>query len=545
MIQQSFQQAVKRRIHGINGYFGPTWGGINLELESNQSRFNSRWGIYADKVNEDWKIRIRPYFNYNTVDIQPSESAETVTSRNHRHGVDSYAIKSLTEHWSTGVFGTYFIATGYNIRHEIFISPGIEYSLFPYSEATRKAITFTYQVGYGYYDYYDETIFSKMNETLFNQQLKGMVNVQQPWGSVKAGMVGSNYLHDFSLHSIEFYGQASVRLFEGFALSVQADYEVIRALLTRFFLSPFSQPEFHSFTFSNDDFKLNPIYNFASQIFEDLKSFHEQSESIAKLLYELSTHPNIKSGDLFVACISGLTLADEVVDAVGIFKSENRHAFLHMEHSENSFSLQPYEGIHVDKLDKGALIFNTYREDGYRVCIVDKSNKSGEAHYWKDSFLQLKSIKDDYHQTKDIMNITKEFVSKHLTEEFEVSKADQIDILNRSVQYFKSRENFDKSEFEEEIFHEADVIESFRNFDSDYREANDVTIADNFDISTQAVKKQARIFKSVLKLDKNFHIYIHGNRNLIEKGEDDNLLVFLFVIVLVAHVEMILEKLSE
>jgi hypothetical protein len=43
-------------------------------------------------------------------------------------------------------------------------------------------------------------------------------------------------------------------------------------------------------------------------------------------------------------------------------------------------------------------------------------------------------------------------------------------------------------------------------------------VADSFEISTQAVKKQARIFKSVLKLDKNFHIYIHGNRDMIEQG---------------------------
>jgi hypothetical protein len=35
-----------------------------------------------------------------------------------------------------------------------------------------------------------------------------------------------------------------------------------------------------------------------------------------------------------------------------------------------------------------------------------------------------------------------------------------------------------------------------------------------------AVKKQQRIYKSVLKLDKNFHIYIHGNTDLIEKGVD-------------------------
>jgi hypothetical protein len=43
-------------------------------------------------------------------------------------------------------------------------------------------------------------------------------------------------------------------------------------------------------------------------------------------------------------------------------------------------------------------------------------------------------------------------------------------------------------------------------------------LKDNFKISQQAVKKQARVFKSVLKLDRNFHIYIHGDRELIQQG---------------------------
>jgi len=34
------------------------------------------------------------------------------------------------------------------------------------------------------------------------------------------------------------------------------------------------------------------------------------------------------------------------------------------------------------------------------------------------------------------------------------------------------------------------------------------------------VKQQIRVFKSVLKLDKNFHIYIHGNREWIKRGTD-------------------------
>ncbi len=207
-------------------------GGINLEMESNQRSFNSRWGIFADRITEDWKLRIRPYFNYNTVFIQPSEDDEAVRSRQHRHGLDSYAIMSLNEHWSAGLYGTYFTASGRNIRHEFHLSPGIEYSLFPYREATRKSITLTYQIGYGYYDYYEETIFSKTEENLFNQLLKAAVNVQQPWGSIESGLIGSNYLHDFTRQRVEFYIQTSARLFEGFELAFQADYNVIRDQLS-------------------------------------------------------------------------------------------------------------------------------------------------------------------------------------------------------------------------------------------------------------------------------------------------------------------------
>ena len=48
----------------------------------------------------------------------------------------------------------------------------------------------------------------------------------------------------------------------------------------------------------------------------------------------------------------------------------------------------------------------------------------------------------------------------------------------------------------------------------------DYEIASNFGISADAVKKQSRLYKSVVKLDKNFHIYIHGRTDLIEKGMD-------------------------
>ena len=297
----------------------------------------------------------------------------------------------------------------------------------------------------------------------------------------------------------------------------------LRELLIKYFLNSFKDTEeLYSFTFSNGDYTLNPLYQYASSIFSNSTSFKEKSESIAQLLYEIALHPQIKSGDLFVATFKNINIDGKNVNALGIFKSENRQEFLKLNKDSKEFSLNYDDGINIEKLDKGCLIFNMEAENGYKICIIDKSNKSGEARYWVDSFLNVTPINTDYHQTNQFLGIAKQFVTNQLGEEFELSKADKIDLLNRSVNYFKKHDAFDKNEFEEEVFVEMNVIESFRKFDQNYREDNDVELSDSFNISGQAVKKQARVFKSVLKLDKNFHIYIHGDRGLIEQGVESN-----------------------
>jgi len=64
-------------------------------------------------------------------------------------------------------------------------------------------------------------------------------------------------------------------------------------------------------------------------------------------------------------------------------------------------------------------------------------------------------------------------------------------------------------------------VDRFQKFGERYGEERALDLDDRFTISADAVKKQARVFKSVLKLDKNFHIYIHGDRNKIERGVDE------------------------
>lgn len=59
------------------------------------------------------------------------------------------------------------------------------------------------------------------------------------------------------------------------------------------------------------------------------------------------------------------------------------------------------------------------------------------------------------------------------------------------------------------------------NFKTDYEQDMQINIAEEFPINETAVKKTQRHFKSIIKLDKNFHIYIHGDRQKLAQGEDE------------------------
>ena len=243
--------------------------------------------------------------------------------------------------------------------------------------------------------------------------------------------------------------------------------------------------------------------------------------NLAKHLYEKSTHPKIKGGEFYTVYFKDCILDGETVDAIGLFKSENKDTFLKVFPTNEGFGIESEKGININKLDKGCLIFNTEKENGYVVAVVDNTNKGAEAQYWIDDFLHVRQRKDEYYNTQNVLTMTKNFVTHELPQHFEVTKADQVDLLNKSVKFFKENENFDMLEFSNEVMANPDVIATFNQFKTSFQQERDLDLAENFSISESAVKKQARVFKSVIKLDKNFHIYIHGHRELIEQGTDE------------------------
>lgn len=193
------------------------YGGGSFNKESQQSSLNAYYGLRADRVTEDWRIRNSLYFNYNKR-VFLSDGQE-ISSVLHRNGYSGSVVKSISDHWSSGVFVGINSSTYDNIALNWGISPAIEYSFLPYRDAMRKEITLVYRVGYSHRNYLESTIFEKMKEGVYSQVLEAAVRVFQPWGSLQASVLGTHFLHDFQKNRLTFDGNVSLRVVKGLSVN--------------------------------------------------------------------------------------------------------------------------------------------------------------------------------------------------------------------------------------------------------------------------------------------------------------------------------------
>ena len=295
--------------------------------------------------------------------------------------------------------------------------------------------------------------------------------------------------------------------------------EDMKEQLMDFFLKSFKSEEQFQF-YSEGILSQNPVYAAVKSIFKNPDDFIQESEKIAVQLYNCVTHPRVQSGELFMCYFVGEENNGESIDKIGIFKTENKLPFLKIKDVEDNYNVEKDYGISLSKVDKAAMIYNIHSDTGYALSVVD-NNKNGDEYYWFEDFLKVQLRTNEYFHTQETLSVYKDYIQKQLPTEFEVSKIDQAEFMNRSINFFKEKEEFDFDDFSREVLQDDDVIESFTNFKADYEQDMQMSIAENFPINTSAVKKNQRHFKSVIKLDKNFHIYIHGDRKMIETGEDE------------------------
>jgi hypothetical protein len=206
----------------INGFFAGQ--------SSTRSRFING-SFSADRTTEQWKHRFFVRGNSERNNFQLDDTT-TFVSRSSNYRASGLVVRSLSPHWSAGMSGSLHSSTFENMNLAWRAAPALEYDIYPYSESTRRQITFLYEIGYLHANYKETTIFGKDFEGRLNHSLMVSVDVTQPWGTVNAALQGSHYLDDFSRNRLELFTGLEVRLFRGVSLEVFGSYERVRDQLS-------------------------------------------------------------------------------------------------------------------------------------------------------------------------------------------------------------------------------------------------------------------------------------------------------------------------
>ncbi|CAM4172822.1 nucleoid-associated protein [Zobellia nedashkovskayae] len=303
-------------------------------------------------------------------------------------------------------------------------------------------------------------------------------------------------------------------------------------LLKEYFFKPFREKEENYFKLVNDvDVEFNELHKIVSDIFADPESMHANSKKIAQHLFEQSNHPHIKSGEVYVAHLSNVMLDNVKTDAIGIFKSELKHDFLQFEEKGSNLDIVIQQGININKLDKGCLIFNVNKEEGYKVLSVD-SNRY-DTKYWLENFLDVDALADENFYTKNYLKFCQNF-AKDVVLPAE-DKQQEVLFMNRAVNHFAKNDEFEETSFLNEVMENPELIPEFKHYKEEKGPKYSIEDVSNFDIANKAVSDARKKIKNVINLDTNIQIKLdfinpESAEKFVEKGWDEERQMYYYLV---------------
>ncbi len=299
----------------------------------------------------------------------------------------------------------------------------------------------------------------------------------------------------------------------------------IMPLLKEYFFKPFREKEENYYQFAHDfDLEFNEMYNLVSEVFTtpSVENVHAVSQKITRHLFEQSNHPHIKNGEVYVTYLTDLSIDNNIVDAIGIFKSEIKTDFIQFQKESSNLQMKLEQGINLSKLDKGCIIFNYKKEEGYKILTID-SNKY-DARYWLEHFLNIDIFQDESFMTKKYLKFIQEFAKEVVLPAED--KKEEVMFMNRSVNYFAKNDDFEESIFLENIIHNPDLISEFKNYKVDNGEKYSIEDVTTFPIANNAVSEIRKKLKNYINLDTNITIKLdfvnpESADQFVEKGWDE------------------------
>jgi hypothetical protein len=199
--------------------------------ESSRTSLSMGGGVSASRTTAAWKFELGVDGNYREGRIEIDDST-TVEDFNRSYDAGLLLVKSIGPHVSAGVQAALESTTFGNQELVARLAPAFEYNIFPYTESTRRQLTFTYSVGANSFDYREITIFGRTAETLGAHTLNAAYSTRQPWGSSSLSLSGSQFLHDAAKYRFVVSGSANIRVLRGLSLNFGGNYSLIRDQLS-------------------------------------------------------------------------------------------------------------------------------------------------------------------------------------------------------------------------------------------------------------------------------------------------------------------------
>lgn len=183
--------------------------------ESRQQDISVNGGLEADRVTEDWKFEFEASGRYSEDRFEITEDSTVIDTRRN-FDIEADLVRSVgLEHWAIGASSAASASTFENQDFEFRFGLAGEFSIFPYSESTRRALTMRYTVGFSHFNYEEVTIFDRTQETRPNHDFSVRYQLVQPWGNVNVNATARSFLHDLSLHRLSIGGNINLRLVRG------------------------------------------------------------------------------------------------------------------------------------------------------------------------------------------------------------------------------------------------------------------------------------------------------------------------------------------
>lgn len=265
-----------------------------------------------------------------------------------------------------------------------------------------------------------------------------------------------------------------------------------------------------------DDLELNPTYRFVSKIFSDETCIVQQANNLARHLYEQSIHPNIKIGEFYVVLLDSCEVDGVLTQAIGLFKSEVRETVLTVKMEHNRLVLSSANGMNLKKLEKGCIVFNVDKENGYKVAVVDNTGSNTDAHYWVDNFLHVRNCDDDYHQTERLTEMCKKFVEKVS----EQSAVDGAIIAKKATELLKSEEKLTVDNLPELVCQNDEQKAEFAAYRKSFEEENGA-LNDEVVLVKKAVNYKPVTRMNTLRVGDEFDVKVLNPEARMEQGSDD------------------------